>query len=119
MKKLFEAIIKGTGNMIFICIVAFVVVTTIYFCRRNVVNDVNRIYASYDRIQSIHTDYTENKMYVVMAGESVFEPTHELVFDLNKVYDSDMVVVDNSMFYPTPVDNVLHIPDTYNWIDDN
>jgi beta-glucosidase len=57
MRKLLNAIIKSTGNMIFLLIVALVLIVTIAFARTVGFNEVNRVYADYDKILSIQTDY--------------------------------------------------------------
>ena len=114
MKKFFKAIVDTTGNVIFLAIVAFVVLFAIYFSRRNVVNDANRIYMNYTNIVQIRTDYAQSEMHVIFAGDTMLEPTKECIYKLDDINESDIILIDNSVTCPTPIDKVLHIPDTYN-----
>lgn len=113
MRKLLNAIIKSTGNMIFLLIVALVLVVTIVFVRTVGFNEVNRVYADYDKILSIQTDYENEEVHITMASTSFFNPPKETVYKLSRVLESRMIIIDNSVHIPTMIDDVLHIPDTY------
>ena len=114
MKKLFEGIVKNTGNLIFLCIVALTLIVTIALVRTNLFNPINRVYSDYDKIIKISTDYENETIEITVASKAFFDPGTTTVYDLNRLFESNLIVIDNSVYMPTLIDNVLHIPDHYN-----
>ena len=117
MNKLKEVISKINDlwlTVIVICTVIAVLFVITPFIKGTLVNDINRIYDQYDLITQIETDYVAETITISTDSTSWFDVTDKTkTYRLQKVYLSSIIEIDNSVYAPTIIDGVLHIPDTY------
>lgn len=117
MNKLKE-FLKDAKNLWLTVMVLVTVVAIIFiggpFLKGTALNDLNRIYDEYDLITQISTDYSLNEITISTGSSSWFDVYEKTkTYSLDKVYDSPVIVIDNSVYTPTLIDGVVHIPDTF------
>ena len=117
MDKLKEVISKINNlwlTVVVICTVIAVLFVITPFIKGTLVNDINRVYDQYDLITEIKTDYIAETITISTGSTSWFDVTDKTkTYKLQKVYLSSIIEIDNSVYAPTIIDGILHIPDTY------
>lgn len=99
-----------------IILVAIATVLTVVtpVLRDTVLNNLNRVYDEYYLITNISTDYTTEKITITTGSTSWFDVfDNSETYSLEKVYNSPLFELDNSVTAPTMIEGIVHIPDTY------
>ena len=113
-----KQIVKGINNFYLCCIILVSVVAVLFvlppILNATVINNLNRIYDEYSIITEIKTDYQAEEITITTGSTSWFDVTNNTnTYKLSQVYDNPLFVIDNSVWAPTMIDGVVHIPDTF------
>lgn len=113
-QSIFSKVGNFSGSLVVLLVVMCVVYGVTYFAKHDLLNNLNRVYDRYDKITKITTDYEKETITFYIASDMWFydAPKGE-TYKLQQVYDSDLFVIDNTVWSPTLQDYVVHIPDTF------
>lgn len=112
---------KFAGNVhnLWLSLVVLVAVVTLFLVvapilRDTLFNPINRIYDEYSIIERIETDYSLETITITVGSTSWFDVTDNTkVYPLTQLYNSPLFEIDNTVYVPTMIDGVVHIPDSY------
>ena len=117
MEKL-RQIVKGVNNFYLCCVIVVSVLTVLFvlppILKSTVLNDLNRIYDEYTIITEIKTDYVSEEITITTGSTDWFDVTNNTnTYKLSQIYDNPLFVIDNSVWGPTMIEGVVHLPDTF------
>jgi hypothetical protein len=100
-------------SIIVLFVVVCVIIGVIYVSKHYILNDANRLYDEYENICYVHVDYTNETVTFRVADFWAIQDNKDIKVSLKSVMDSNIIVIDNSVYAPTMIDNILHIPEEY------
>lgn len=114
----FKGLAKCVDNIYLCCVIIIAVLAVLFvlptYLKNITLNDLNRIYDEYDNIVEIKTDYSLEEITITTGSTSWFDVTNNTnTYSINQVYDNPLFTIDNTVWAPTLIDGVVHIPDTY------